>query len=80
MGGVWALIRARSVAEVSAVFPEFTVLEIRPAWMTHERYAEIEPYMHRLDVDDGRPRWLNDPQQVLEELLPTVSKKKKEES
>ena len=33
-GGIWLLLEAPSLAEAQAAFPQITVFETRPAWMS----------------------------------------------
>jgi hypothetical protein len=41
MGGLWAVVHAHSAAEIVAMYPELTVMDERPEWMTDEVLAEI---------------------------------------
>lgn len=55
MGGLWGVIDARSEGEIHAKFPELSILEERPPWMTQERYEEIfHREHHDIDEEDAR--------------------------
>jgi hypothetical protein len=40
-GAVWAIVSASSAAEISDAFPELTIIDERPAWMTDEELERI---------------------------------------
>jgi hypothetical protein len=40
-GGVWAVIRAESPAEVRARFPELTLVADRPGWMSDSDFEQL---------------------------------------
>lgn len=40
-GGVWAVVRAESPADIRARFPELTVVAKQPAWMSDSNLAEL---------------------------------------
>ena len=44
-GGVWAFVRADSTDQIRQEFPELTVFEQAPVWMTKEILDEIERKM-----------------------------------
>ncbi len=41
MGGVWMTISARSADEIEEKYPDLTVVDDRPDWMTYDVYEEI---------------------------------------
>jgi hypothetical protein len=41
MGGLWGIITADSIQDISELYPELTVFETRPFWMTNDQYASI---------------------------------------
>jgi hypothetical protein len=54
MGGLWGVINARSVAEITAKYPELSIVQRRPKWMTIERYGDLlEREQH--DIDEPQP-------------------------
>jgi hypothetical protein len=52
MGGLWAHVAATSPDEITRVYPELTVFEEPPNWMSEAQRAEIEA---RGIVDLERP-------------------------
>jgi hypothetical protein len=48
-GGLWGLLRARSKDEIATKYPELSILDQRPDWMTADRFDELkgDPY----DID-----------------------------
>ena len=44
MGGLWAIVRADSAEAIAERYPELTVVESRPAWMTDEHVADLPQY------------------------------------
>ncbi|MEV8215696.1 hypothetical protein [Leifsonia sp. NPDC077715] len=52
MGGLWGLLLARSEADISLRYPELTVVDARPAWMSPEDFARIER-LDAYDIDDA---------------------------
>jgi hypothetical protein len=56
-GGVWVLIDARSSGEISAKYPELSVVADKPEWLTDETLDEIRTKMH-FDIDDEPNGWL----------------------
>lgn len=50
-GGLWAILMAPSIEAIAVKYPELTIAEDRPSWMTSDRYEELL----------GRPLWLDDP-------------------
>ncbi len=57
MGGVWAVISARSAEEVTRKYPDLQVVEGRPGWMTDKDYDGIMR-TSRFDIDDAPSGWL----------------------
>jgi hypothetical protein len=49
--GLWAILMAPTVQAIADKYPELTVIQVRPTWMTADRYEELF----------GRPLWLDDP-------------------
>jgi hypothetical protein len=41
MGGVWAIVNARSKDEIEQKYPMLKVQETRPNWMTDELYSNV---------------------------------------
>jgi hypothetical protein len=58
-GGIWLLIRARSVEEILNKYPELEVVETRPQWMTKEIFDKITQNMN-FDIDDEPSGFLLD--------------------
>jgi hypothetical protein len=59
MGGVWAIARAASDAELRSAFPELTIVDERPSWMTPEREANIRKNSSFVVGDSSSyPDWL----------------------
>ena len=50
-GGVWAYITAESAQQITDRFPELSVVETTPEWMTGEVRKAIEARMS-FDIDD----------------------------
>jgi hypothetical protein len=57
MGGIWAIIHARSKDEITQKYPRLSVQEMRPAWMSDEVYSDISS-TRRYDIDDPPRDWL----------------------
>jgi hypothetical protein len=57
MGGVWAVISARSQNEITEKYPMLSVQQIRPSWMTDEYYEKIKT-ARTFDIDDKPSGWL----------------------
>lgn len=56
-GGVWAIIAARSEAEIQQKYPMLAVVKNRPGWMTDVEYQRLiadQSY----DIDDPPSGWL----------------------
>jgi hypothetical protein len=51
MGGVWAVIHARTVEEIQQKFPALSVTRERPPWMTEDEYRKILKDNYH-DIDD----------------------------
>jgi hypothetical protein len=51
MGGLWGVMCARSVDEITSKYPEVNVVSERPAWMTEQHWSEFfdDPY----DIDEA---------------------------
>lgn len=56
-GGIWIIFNARSKEEITQKFPMLVVVDVRPAWMSQERYDELAANS-RFDIDDPAPKWL----------------------
>jgi hypothetical protein len=41
MGGLWGAFLAPSEDAIKAIYPELSVTQVRPAWMSDERYEQI---------------------------------------
>jgi hypothetical protein len=50
--GYWGVMLARSPAEIHAKWPELTIVEDRPPWMTEDDYQN---YLARAYDIDGAP-------------------------
>jgi hypothetical protein len=50
MGGLWGVMIAPSAEAIRAKYPELSVVDERPRWMTEERYAKLR----------SDPLWLDD--------------------
>jgi hypothetical protein len=57
MGGVWALVSARSDSEIIQKHPFLKVAENRPSWMTDQEYARVE-FQGTFDIDQQPSGWL----------------------
>jgi hypothetical protein len=57
MGGIWAIIHARSKDEITQKYPKLSIQEVRPAWMSDEVYSDISSTC-RYDIDDLPSGWL----------------------
>jgi len=55
-GGLWAILEARSEAEIAQKFPRLEVISSRPGWMTPEMY-ETMVVPNRFDIDEPKG-WL----------------------
>ena len=53
-GGVWAFVTADSADQIRQEFPELTIFEQAPAWMTKEVHDEIERTM-TFDIHGSQP-------------------------
>ena len=53
MGGRWGYVFAESREDVAAKFPELTLVDEEPSWMTDEDRAEFERNVE--DIDDAKP-------------------------
>jgi hypothetical protein len=51
MGGIWLIVKARSAGEIRHKYPELTVFENRPDWMTTTIYEQLRTHNH-FDIDD----------------------------
>jgi hypothetical protein len=49
MGGVWAIVYADSADSITTRYPELTIVDSRPAWMTHEQFARLA--QHDIDAE-----------------------------
>jgi hypothetical protein len=57
MGGVWAIIKARSADEITKKYPMFIVRTERPAWMDDDQYKRTADKF-TFDIDDPPTGWL----------------------
>jgi hypothetical protein len=57
MGGVWLYFFARTPNEITATYPELTLIEERPAWMTD--VDEPDKSM-TFDIDEEPTGWLRE--------------------
>lgn len=57
MGGVWVIMHARTKQEISAKYPELTVADARPTWMTDDLYAKIAEKLW-FNIDQEPSGWL----------------------
>ena len=57
MGGVWAIITARSEHEITQKYPMLSVQETRPVWMTDDDYSKIAR-VRTFDIDNSPTGWL----------------------
>jgi hypothetical protein len=55
MGGVWAIVRARSPEEITKKFPDLKVVNSRPSWMTDEYYKKVLDRFQ--DIDEPPSGW-----------------------
>jgi hypothetical protein len=51
-GGVWAFLRAESESEIADRFPELTVVDDLPEWMTPAEADRIRATL-TIDIDDA---------------------------
>jgi hypothetical protein len=51
MGGLWAVITARSNEEIAQKYPQLIVKDSWPKWMSEEEYKEVEA-KDSYDIDD----------------------------
>jgi hypothetical protein len=47
--GLWGVIRARSEAEITDVYPGLTIVRDRPQWMDDDLYASFCDQGHDID-------------------------------
>jgi hypothetical protein len=57
MGGIWAIIHARSKDEITQRYRKLSIQEVRPAWMSDEVYSDISS-TRKYDIDDPPSGWL----------------------
>jgi hypothetical protein len=49
-GGLWGVMHARSAQQITDRYPELTVVDARPKWMTDEEFERIrEMEFHDID-------------------------------
>ncbi len=53
MGGLWGVFVARSVEEITKLYPELIVAQDRPKWLTEEDYQGLRD--RELHDIDGAP-------------------------
>jgi hypothetical protein len=56
-GGIWVILRALNEQEITAKYPELTVVKDRPAWMTDAVHDKIRENLS-FDVDKPPTGWL----------------------
>jgi hypothetical protein len=56
MGGVWAILAARSEQEICEKYPELKVFDVRPSWMSDAYYNNIRD--NSFDIDVVPTGWL----------------------
>lgn len=56
MGGLWGIVMARDEQEIEALFPELSIVDTPPPWMTPETLAGLHE-KRTYDIDDA-PRGL----------------------
>ena len=59
MGGVWAIISARSKDEIAKKYPMLSIWEGRPDWITDEHYRKVTE-ARTFDIDEEPTGWLLD--------------------
>jgi hypothetical protein len=57
MGGVWAILAARSEQEIYEKYPDLKVVDGRPAWMSDADYNNIRD-KSSFDIDTVPEGWL----------------------
>lgn len=58
-GGIWGYVVAESAEQIEREFPELTVVNERPGWMTEEREARIRNG-RTVDIDQRETGFLAD--------------------
>jgi hypothetical protein len=53
MGGRWGYVLAESPEDVAAKFPELTIVDEEPSWMTDEDRKRFDRDVE--DIDDAKP-------------------------
>jgi hypothetical protein len=48
-GGVWAYVLAASKAEITEKFPELSIVDEAPSWMSDEFRATLEQHVEHID-------------------------------
>jgi hypothetical protein len=56
-GGVWAYLSAESRAQVAEQYPELTIIDEPPAWLTNDEDRPIRERM-TVDIDDDANEFL----------------------
>lgn len=54
-GAVWAVVHADSEVQLRHDFPELTIVQDRPQWMTEAQYDKIKA-VHDYDIDERNLR------------------------
>ena len=57
MGGIWAVIQARSANVILQKYPSLKVETQRPNWMTNDHFDKIAA-ARTFDIDDPPTGWL----------------------
>ena len=57
MGGVWALIMARYKGEILEKYPDLTIVDERPSWMSDDHFENV--IRKTYDIDDEPEGWLS---------------------
>jgi len=56
-GGIWLFVQARSKQEIAARYPQLTVVDRAPAWLTAAKQTWIAAHV-TVDLDEPLPAWL----------------------
>ena len=57
MGGVWAILLARSKQEIQQKYPSLEIYEVRPSWMSDDQYDIVRKNFN-FDIDNPPEGWL----------------------
>ncbi len=56
-GGVWGIIHAHSKQEILSKYPNLSIFDERPSWMSEQDYKRIEATSN-FDIDSPPSGWL----------------------